>query len=293
MGEDELMLPSYVQRKTGFLGAGEDYEQARAVLVGLPMDYTVSLRPGTRFGPQQIRYISYGLELYSPYQDRSLAELSYYDAGDVFLPFGNVTESLRRIEEAAETLFAAGKFPLFLGGEHLVTLPLVKACVNHYADLVVFHFDAHTDLREVFEGEELSHATVLRKVAKLLPPRSLYQFGIRSGVKEEFEYAARETHLYLEEIIPALHQAVQEVQGRPVYITLDIDVVDPAFAPGTGTPEPGGCTAREIMEAIFTMKDLQVVGMDLVEVAPAYDPSERTTILAAKLVREALLAFVK
>ncbi len=287
------MLQSYVQRRTGFLGACEDYAGSKAVLVGLPMDYTVSLRPGTRFGPQQIRNISYGLELYSPYQDKSLVNLPYYDAGDIFLPFGNTVESLKRIEEVAREIFAKRKFPLFLGGEHLVTLPLVKACVEKYPDLVVFHFDAHTDLREVFEGEELSHATVLRKAAKLLAPKNLYQFGIRSGVKEEFEFAKQETHLYLDEIFPALDRAVKEVEEKPVYVTLDIDVVDPAFAPGTGTPEPGGCTSREIMKALFAMKDLNVVGMDLVEVAPAYDSSERTTILAAKIVREALLAFVK
>ena len=286
------MLQAYLQRKTGFLGASEDYEKAQAVLVGLPMDYTVSLRPGARFGPQQIRNISFGLEMYSPAQDRSLENIAYFDAGDVFLPFGNTVESLKRIEEVARNLFADEKFPLFLGGEHLVTLPLIKACVNYFPELVVFHFDAHTDLREQFEGEENSHATVMRKAADLLRPKSLYQFGIRSGVKEEFEFAKKHTNLYQDEIFPALHQAVKEAKGKPVYITLDIDVADPAFAPGTGTPEPGGCSAREILEAVWAMKDLQVVGMDLVEVAPAYDQSERTAILAAKLVREALLAFV-
>jgi agmatinase len=286
------MLQAYLQRKTGFLGASEDYEKAQAVLVGLPMDYTVSLRPGARFGPQQIRNISFGLEMYSPAQDRSLENIAYFDAGDVFLPFGNTVESLKRIEEVARNLFADEKFPLFLGGEHLVTLPLIKACVNYFPELVAFHFDAHTDLREQFEGEENSHATVMRKAADLLRPKSLYQFGIRSGVKEEFEFAKKHTNLYQDEIFPALHQAVKEAKGKPVYITLDIDVADPAFAPGTGTPEPGGCSAREILEAVWAMKDLQVVGMDLVEVAPAYDQSERTAILAAKLVREALLAFV-
>ncbi len=287
------MLHAYLQRRTGFLGASEDYEKSQAVLVGLPMDYTVSLRPGARFGPQQIRNISFGLEMYSPAQDSSLENITYFDAGDIFLPFGNTVDSLKRIEEVARKLFANGKFPLFLGGEHLVTLPLIKACVNYFPELVVFHFDAHTDLREQFEGEENSHATVMRKVADLLHPKNLYQFGIRSGVKEEFEFAKKHTNLYRDEIFPALYQAVKEAKGKPVYITLDIDVADPAFAPGTGTPEPGGCSAREILDAVLAMKDLQVVGMDLVEVAPAYDQSERTAILAAKLVREALLAFVK
>lgn len=283
----------FLHRLTGFLGTGEDYEMSQAVLVGLPMDYTVSLRPGTRFGPQQIRNISIGLEKYSPYQDKYLDDITYYDAGDVLLPFGNTELSLERMQEVARKIFADGKFPFFLGGEHLVTLPLIKACVDFFPELVVFHFDAHTDLREKFEGEENSHATVMRKVADLLEPKRLYQFGIRSGVREEYEFAKNNTNLYKDEIFPALHHAVSEVKGQPVYITLDIDVVDPAFAPGTGTPEPGGCTSREILEAIFAMQELNVVGMDLVEVASVYDPSERTAILAAKLVREALLAFVK
>lgn len=287
------MLNRYLQCATGFLGACADYQKAQAVLAGLPMDYTVSLRPGTRFGPQQIRKLSYGLEMYSPYQDKSLADLCYYDAGDLELPFGNTIESLKRMEDLAREVFAAHKFPLFLGGEHLVSLPLIKTCLEYYPELVVFHFDAHTDLREEYYGEENSHATVMRKVADLLKEKHLYQFGIRSGEKEEFVYARQNTHLYFAEIFPALAQAVKEVAGKPVYISLDIDVLDPAYAPGTGTPEPGGCTSREIFEAIFAMKDLNVVGMDLVEVAPAYDQSERTAILAAKIVREALLAFVK
>jgi agmatinase len=283
----------YLQRSFGFLGAGEDYEKAEAVLVGLPMDYTVSLRPGARFGPQQIRNLSIGLETYSPYQDKSLDDLVYYDAGDVELPFGNTAASLVRMEEVAGKIFAAKKFPLFLGGEHLVSLPLIKACAQCFSELVVFHFDAHTDLREEFYGEENSHATVMRKVVDFLGKKRLYQFGIRSGLKEEFEFARENTHLYLDEIFPALEQAVKEVKGKPVYLTLDIDVLDPAFAPGTGTPEPGGCSSREIFQAILAMKNLNVVGMDLVEVAPVYDQSERTAILAAKLVREALLAFVR
>ncbi len=291
MGDGEMFHP-YLQRSVGFLGASENYEKAKAVLVGLPMDYTVSLRPGARFGPQQIRNISIGLETYSPYQDKDLAEIVYYDAGDVELPFGNTEGSLVRMEEVARKIFAEGKKPFFLGGEHLVSLPLIKACVDFFPELVVLHFDAHTDLREEFYGEENSHATVMRKAADFLGKNNLYQFGIRSGLKEEFEFARENTHLYIDEIFPALEHVVKEIKGKPVYLTLDIDVLDPAFAPGTGTPEPGGCSSREIFKAILTMQDLNIVGMDLVEVAPAYDQSERTAILAAKILREALLAFV-
>ena len=286
-------MQEYMYRPTGFMGTRETYEEAQAVLVGLPMDFTVSLRPGTRMGPQQIRNVSFGIEDYSVYLDRSLNDISFYDAGDVTLPFGNVAGSLQRMEEVAAKIFADKKFPLFLGGEHLVTYPLVKACHKFYTDLVVIHFDAHADLREDYEGEEQSHATVLNKVAKHLGPKRVYQFGIRSGIKEEFEFAKEHTHMYVDEIFPALGKVVAELKSRPVYVTLDIDVLDPAFAPGTGTPEPGGCTARELLAAIHTMKALNVVGMDIVEVSPLNDESERTAFLAAKLVREALLAYVK
>lgn len=283
----------YLSRMTGFLGASEQYEDAQAVIIGLPMDFTVSLRPGARTGPQQIRNLSYGLEEYSVYQDKSLQELAFYDAGDVALPFGNVFESLQRIENVAAEIFAQRKFPLFIGGEHLVSYPVVKACYHQYRDLVVLHFDAHADLRREFEGEEESHATVMYKVAELLGSKRLYQFGIRSGIKEEFEYARENTHLFVDEIFPALSKAVAEIGESPVYVSLDIDVVDPAFAPGTGTPEPGGCTVREIIAAVQAMKQLRVVGMDLVEVSPVNDKSERTAILGAKIIREALLAFIK
>ncbi len=280
-------------RLTGFMGAHEDYEHAQAVLVGVPMDYTVSLRPGSRTGPQQIRTISYGIEEYSVYQDKSLEDCSFYDAGDITLPFGNVSKSLEMIEGVADKLFQDKKLPIFLGGEHLVTYPLIKACHKVYPDLVVLHFDAHADLRTEYEGEENSHATVMYKAAKLLGDKRLYQFGIRSGIKEEFTFAKEHTNMYVNEIFPALNTVVGQVKDKPIYITLDIDCVDPAFAPGTGTPEPGGCTSREIIEAILAMKDLNVVGMDIVEVSPLNDNSDITSVLGAKLVREALLAYTK
>jgi len=280
-------------RLTGFMGTGESYEEAAAVLVGVPMDFTVSLRPGSRTGPQQIRTISYGIEEYSVYQNKSLANVNYYDAGDMVLPFGNVSGSLSRIETVAERIFADNKLPIFLGGEHLISYPLIKACYKHYPNLSVIHFDAHADLRTDYEGEEESHATVMRKVSEMLGDRRIYQFGIRSGTKEEFEYAKQHTHMFVDEIFPSLRDAVLLLKNKPVYISLDIDVVDPAFAPGTGTPEPGGCTSKEILEAIRVMSSLNIVGMDIVEVSPLNDQTERTAILGAKLVREALLAYVK
>ncbi|WP_153726667.1 agmatinase [Heliorestis convoluta] len=273
------------------MGATEDYAEADVVLVGIPMDFTVSFRPGSRMGPQQIRLVSYGIEEYSVYQDKDLIDKKYYDAGDIALPFGNVTGSLERIEEVAADLLQEGKKPIFIGGEHLVTYPIVKPFADRYADLAVIHFDAHADLRTDYLGETNSHATVIRKVVDLIGGDNVYQFGIRSGTREEFAFARENTHMYVDEIFPALQKVVDKLKGRPVYVTLDIDVLDPAYAPGTGTPEPGGCTPREMFEAMRLLGQLDIVGFDLVEVAPSADLSDRTSLLAAKVIREAILSF--
>ncbi|NPV72877.1 MAG: agmatinase [Pelotomaculum sp.] len=273
------------------MGSAGDYEQADVVLVGAPMDFTVSFRPGARQGPRQVRQVSYGLEEYSVDLERDLADYSFFDAGDIELPFGSVQESLRRIGLVAAEIIAAGKFPLFLGGEHLISFAVIKQAAKSYPGLAVIHLDAHADLREEYMGEFFSHATVMRRVADLIGGKNLYQFGIRSGAREEIEFARRNTNLFTNEVVKPLRENIQYLKGRPVYVSLDIDVVDPSFAPGTGTAEPGGCTAREILQAVHLMGGLNVVGFDLVEVSPLYDPSERTALLAAKLVREAILTF--
>ncbi len=286
------MQDSLVERFTGFMGAVDRYEEADAVLVGIPMDFTVSFRPGTRMGPQQIRTVSYGLEEYSVYLDKDLSEKRYYDLGDMTLPFGNVGHSLEIIEEVTGQLLDDRKFPILIGGEHLVTYPIAKAFHARYTDMVVVHFDAHADLRVDYCGETNSHATVMRKVAELVGPGNVYQFGIRSGTRDEFQYAKENTNMFIERVIEPLREAIPRFGNRPVYVTLDIDVVDPAYAPGTGTPEAGGCSSREIIQAIHELAGAKVVGFDLVEVSPVTDQSERTALLAAKIIREAILSFV-
>jgi len=286
-------LLDLVEKFTGYMGSTDDYESARVVIFGAPMDVTVSFRPGTRHGPQQVRQVSSGLEEYSVDLDRDLSDYAYYDAGDVALPFGTVQESLRRISQVTGEVLAGGKFPLVLGGEHLITLAVVREVAKLYPDLAVVHFDAHADLRDDYIGEKYSHATVMRRVTELVGGRNIYQFGIRSGTKDEFAFARQHTNLFTHEVAAPLRDVIPGLKGRPVYVSLDIDVVDPAFAPGTGTAEPGGCTVREITKAVHLLGDLNVVGFDLVEVSPIYDPSERTSLLAAKLVREAILSFCK
>lgn len=276
-----------------FICSSDDYDASTAVIYGMPMDWTVSFRPGSRFGPAKIREVSIGLEEYSPYLDRSLDEITYFDAGDLLLPFGNASRSLEQIAEYVRGLLADGKFPLGLGGEHLVTWPIIQEMHRRYPDIAIIHIDAHADLREQYEGEPLSHSTPIRKAAELIGGHNIYQFGIRSGAKEEFQYAREHVHFYPFDVLEPLQRVLPELAGRPVYVTIDIDVLDPSAAPGTGTAEAGGITSKELLAAIHAIaqSEVQVVGADVVEVAPIYDPSEMTQITASLLVREMLLGF--
>ncbi|KAB8127158.1 agmatinase [Gracilibacillus oryzae] len=279
-----------------FIMSRDTHEDADAIIYGMPMDWTVSFRPGSRFGPNRIREASIGLEEYSPYLDRHLEEVKYFDAGDIPLPFGNAQRSLTMIRDYVREIIAKDKFPLGLGGEHLVSWPIFQAMYEKYPDMAVIHIDAHADLRLEYEGEELSHSTPIRKVCENYGAENVYSFGIRSGMREEFQYA-KESGMYMAkyEVAKPLAEVLPKLAGRPVYVTIDIDVLDPAYAPGTGTAEAGGISSKELLEAIHLIAnaDVKVVGADLVEVAPVYDPTEKTPIAASKFVREILLGWVK
>lgn len=279
-----------------FIKSYPNYEESQVVLYGMPMDWTVSFRPGSRFGPARIREVSVGLEEYSPYLDRELDEVKYFDAGDIPLPFGNPQRSLDMIEEFVDKVIGDNKFPLGMGGEHLVSWGVFQAMYKKYPDLAIIHMDAHTDLRDEYEGEPLSHSTPIKKVANLIGPKNVYSFGIRSGMKEEFRWAKEVgMHISKFEVLEPLKEILPTLAGRPVYVTIDIDVLDPAHAPGTGTVDAGGITSKELLASIHEIarSNVQVVGADLVEVAPIYDPSEQTANTASKLIREMILGFVK
>ncbi|MED4054016.1 agmatinase [Niallia taxi] len=279
-----------------FIKSHQNFEESKAVLYGMPMDWTVSFRPGSRFGPTRIREVSVGLEEYSPYLDRDLADVKYFDAGDIPLPFGNPQKSLDMIEEFVDKVLAEDKFPLGMGGEHLVSWGVFQAMYKKYPDLAIIHMDAHTDLRDEYEGEPLSHSTPIKKVANLIGPKNVYSFGIRSGMKEEFEWAKEVgMHISKFDVLEPLKEILPTLAGRPVYVTIDIDVLDPAHAPGTGTVDAGGITSKELLASIHEIarSEVNVVGADLVEVAPIYDPSEQTANTASKLIREMILGWVK
>jgi len=281
-------------RRERFLAAGDDADAA-VVLMGAPLDVTTSFRPGTRFGPARIRAVSDGLEEYSPVLERELADVPFYDAGDIDLAPGNVEASLDAVEEAVAEAVGRGRLPVVLGGEHLLTLGAVRGVLRHVPEAAVIQFDAHADLRDDYLGEKLSHATVMRRVAELVGPGRLYQLGIRSGTADEFQYGSLHTKFYSlplgGTVADLAERAAAAVGSRPVYITVDIDVVDPGFAPGTGTPEPGGVSPGELLRALYALQPLNVVGIDFVEVCPPQDTADITSLLAAKLVREAILCF--
>ncbi|NMA54621.1 MAG: agmatinase [Firmicutes bacterium] len=281
--------PLYSQTNR-FLGARSRLQRGGFCLLGVPLDLTVSYRPGTRRGPQAIRQASHVLEEFSLYQEQDLKEVPFFDLGDLILPAGGLQRSLAVIRTAVAELAQAGCIPFILGGEHLLTLPAVEALVAaHGPDLALLQFDAHADLRCQYEGETLSHATVMRRLAQVVAPANIYQFGIRSATAAELAYARTHTNFYPFEVLEPLGQVCPLLANRPLYLTIDIDVFDPAFAPGVGTPEPGGQTISTMLAALKLLRGLNIIGVDIVEVCPPFDPSERTAVLAAWLVRELLL----
>jgi len=276
-----------------FIGCDKTFEDSRIVLFGAPYDSTTSFRPGTRFGPSAMRSESFGIETYSMLQDRDIAEdASVFDSGDLELPFGAPGRALEMIEERAAEILDAGKIPFMIGGEHLVTLGAVRAAAKRHPGLVIVHFDAHADLRGDYLGVELSHACVLRRCHEILGDGRIFQFGIRSGTRDErrfMEDGHVTTELFSDTTLP---EAIGKIGGEaPVYLTIDMDVLDPAEFPGTGTQEAGGISfTRLVGDAIRICRELNVVAIDNVELSPALDHTGRSTALACKFLREELLA---
>lgn len=274
-----------------FIGCDADYNDAKIVLFGAPFDSTTSFRPGTRFGSRAIRSESFGLETYSPYLDRDLEDIAVFDSGDLELCIGNSAIALDQISERAGTILDDGKIPFLIGGEHLVTLGAFREVIRRYPNVHIIHFDAHTDLREEYLGVALSHACVIRRCHELTGDGRIHQFGIRSGERTEFRWAA-EGHTDLHKFnFDGLEQALESIGGAPVYFTIDLDVLDPSIFPGTGTPEAGGVGFLQLLEAIRKVcSHCRVVGCDVNELSPSYDPSGVSTAVACKVVRELLLS---
>ncbi len=277
-----------------FIGCDSDYAAAKIVLYGAPFDSTTSFRPGARFGPAAMRHESFGLETYSPYQDADLTDCAVFDSGDMELCFGSSEAALADIEARADEILADGKLPLLMGGEHLVTLGAVRALLKKYPDLHIVHFDAHTDLRDDYLGAKLSHACVIRRCHELVGDGKIFQFCIRSGERDEFLFAQQHTELHKFNF-DGLEAAVEKLcaSNVPVYFTIDLDCLDPSAFAGTGTPEAGGVSFMQLLNAIRCVCRANIVGADVNELAPMLDASGVSTATACKVLRELLLALHK
>lgn len=272
-----------------FISCDAEYENADIVLFGAPFDSTTSYRAGARAGSSAMRHESFAIETYSPYLDADLCDYDIFDSGDLELCFGDTKKVLEDIEERTRIILEDKKLPLMLGGEHLVTLGAVRAVFKNYPDLAIIHLDAHADLRDDYLGCKLSHACVMRRCHELLGDGKIHQFCIRSGDRDEFKFASEHTDMH-KFSLDGLLETIDALGDTPIYLTIDLDCLDPAYMAGTGTTEAGGITTRELIEAIHSLGKLNIVGADITELAPTLDPSGNSTTTACKLLRELLLA---
>lgn len=276
--------------ETNYIAANISFEEGRGVMVGCPYDGSASFRPGARFGPSAIRRASWGIETFSPYFQKDLIQCSIHDMGDLELSLGEKGLSLGLIREAMGYILSKKKFPILLGGDHLITLPAIEEILKIHPRLHLLQIDAHTDLRNEYLGESLSHSTVMRRIVDHLGEGRLFQIGIRSGTEEEFKLAKK-----MKSMIPlepsSLRSMINHLRNQPVYLTLDLDVMDPSLLPGVGTPEPGGLTFPEFISLLKKLQALHVVGFDIVELTPDYDPTQVSSVTASVILREMILAF--
>ena len=276
-----------------FIACDKEFNEADIVLFGAPFDSTTSFRAGTRFGPSAIRHESFGIETYSPYQDKDMEDISVMDSGDIELAIGDTEGVLKQIEERTEIILENNKLPFMVGGEHLVTLGAFRAVQKKYPDVHIIHFDAHADLRENYLGVELSHASVIRRCWDIIGDGKIFQFGIRSGEKAEFMWAKDHTKMK-KFSLDGIEEVIESLKGKDVYFTVDLDVLDPSVFPGTGTPEAGGVTFEELRKAVTKVcRMCNIVGCDVNELSPHYDQSGVSTAVACKIIREMLLALNK
>ncbi|MGB7575617.1 MAG: agmatinase [Thermodesulfobacteriota bacterium] len=276
--------------ETNYISASASFEKSNGVILGCPYDGSASFRPGARFGPSAIRRASWGIETFSPYFQRDLSQCSIHDMGDLELPLGEKKISLGLIRNGLGKILSEKKTPILLGGDHLITLPIIEEILTVYPRLHLLQIDAHTDLREDYLGEPLSHSTVMRKVVDHLGEGRLFQVGIRSGTEEEFKLARKMKSIVSLEP-GSLSSMTKRLRNQPVYITLDLDVIDPSLIPGVGTPEPGGLTFQEFILLLKKLQTLHVVGFDIVELTPDYDPTQVSSVTASVILREMILAF--
>lgn len=272
-----------------FIASLDNENDAEKVLCGFPYDCTSSFRAGSRFAPREVRSISYeAIEEFSFYFGHSLEEVKFCDIGDMPVMVGDPSAMIEEIRREAEKIVKRGKQLFAIGGEHLVTYPLYLAQKTKSPNMTILHLDAHADLREGYAGDELSHASVMNLCLKADLQR-LIQYGIRSGTKEEYLMRQEDERITPANNLIELDDALDE--GEELYISLDLDFFDPGFLPGTGTPEAGGASFNDFIDILRVLlkKRVKLVGVDIVELAPAIDTTGNSTVFTAKLLRELLI----
>ena len=284
------MLNNLIIKNGHYEGCISTYEDAEVILFGAGFDGTSTYRPGSRFAPMALRSETLlAQEDYSPYFDLDLKDKKIHDLGDVEVVFGDTSETLARIEKISTYIVNDGKKPVCIGGEHLVTLPVVKPLLNNYPDLQIIQLDAHLDLMDELFGDRYSHGTVMRRIFDLMKqPFRIYQVGVRSGHQDEYTFAKSNTKLFPFNSDTFLKN-LDALSDKPVYLTIDLDVFDPSLIPGTGTPEAGGIFFQEFISILKRIKNINIVGADMVELSPQIDPTNTSTIVASKILRELLL----
>ncbi|RLG85492.1 MAG: agmatinase [Thermoprotei archaeon] len=277
-----------------FLGFTRRPEETPFTLIGAPLDTTSSYRPGTRFAPLKIRQVSQSLESYSFLAHVDVEDFGFHDAGDVALAQGDVEGGLRAIEEVMRGLFRKDRIVFMLGGEHTVTLSGVKALAERGRRVALLVFDAHADLRDTYLGMRLCHATVTRRAAEVVGADNVLLIGTRAVSQEELEFMRREGIFYITSfdidrvgVREAAYRVVKRLEGYDeVYLSIDMDVVDPGYAPGVTTPEPFGLHPMQLLRILEKVADVNIRAVDVVELCPPCDCGEATAFLAARLVLE-------
>ncbi len=268
--------------------ANSDLPSARVVVIGMPLDRSSSFIPGTRFGPEVGRMGTANIETFSPYQLKDANDISIHDAGDLLFTFETPLSPIDLIRETTRNIYRSSKRQLAVGGEHSITPAIVGEIVNFFPELCVIQFDAHSDLRDEYLGDKYSHATAMRRVLELIPRENLFQIGIRSFYQPEEMTAP---NIYPFEVLTPTKAVRERIGNRPIYITLDIDVLDPGVMPEVQTPQPGGCSYRELINALMVLKGTNCVGADLVEFCPRGLAPSAGAATVAELVRELILLF--
>lgn len=266
----------------GFADAGSSFEDSKFVLFGVPFDRTTSFRSGTRFAPTTVREASWNFERTMFEHGLNFEDIPFHDAGDLHEE-GTVDAMVDAIEEEARRIVSAGKFPVCVGGEHSISPPIVKA----FGKISAITIDAHLDYRDSYQGLKNSHACAHKRIEDIVGKGNVFCFGVRSISDEELGTGALYADAFRirkQGCERVFREMLRKLRRRPVFLSLDIDGIDPAYAPGTGTPEPFGLTPFEVRSIINILGD-RLVGFDVVEVCPPYD-NGNTSVLAARMIKE-------